>query len=47
MKSRLMHPGRLFVAALVVLVLAIPLARMHGPRPHGQDLRQALILRAG
>ncbi|MCJ8025429.1 hypothetical protein KYK30_09015 [Shinella yambaruensis] len=47
MRSRLLHPGTLFVTALVFLVLSIPLAQMQFPRPHGQDLRQALMLRAG
>ncbi|CAK7256905.1 MULTISPECIES: hypothetical protein [unclassified Shinella] len=47
MRSRLLHPGTLFVTALVFLVLSIPLAQMQLSRPHGQDLRQALMLRAG
>ncbi|WP_168168907.1 hypothetical protein [Shinella sp. HZN7] len=47
MKSGLLHPGMLFVTALVFLVLSIPLAQMQFSRPHGQDLRQALLLRPG
>ncbi|MCQ4630872.1 hypothetical protein [Shinella lacus] len=47
MKSRLLHPGMLFVTALVVLVLAIPVAQMQFSRPHGESLRQVLLLRAG
>jgi len=37
----------LFVTALVFMVLAIPLAQMQFSRPHGENLRQALALRAG
>jgi hypothetical protein len=46
-KSRLLHPGVLFVTALVFMVLAIPLAQMQFSKPHGQDVRQVLLLRAG
>ena len=47
MKSKLLHPGVLFVTALVVMVLAIPLAQFQFSRQHGENLRQALLLRAG
>ena len=47
MKSKLLHPGTLFVTALVFLVLTIPLAQMQFSRPHGESVRQALALRAG
>ncbi|HEV7250768.1 MAG TPA: hypothetical protein VGN93_27645 [Shinella sp.] len=47
MKSKLLHPGMLFVTALVFLVLAIPVAQMQFSRQHGESLRQALLLRAG
>ena len=45
MKSRLLYPGALFVTALVLLVLAIPLAQF--PRPHNEDLHRALTFRVG
>ncbi len=44
MKSRLLHPGALFVTALVLLVLAIPFAQS---RPHNEDLHRILSWRAG
>lgn len=47
MKSRLLHPGMLFVTALVALVFVIPLAQVLFARPHGEGLRQVLALRAG
>ena len=47
MKSRLLHPGMLFVTAFVALVFVIPLAQMLFSRPHGENLRQVLLLRAG
>lgn len=47
MKSRLLYPGALFVTALVLLVLAIPLAQSQFPRPHNEDLHRALAFRVG
>lgn len=47
MKSRLLHPGALFVTALVILVLAIPFAQVQIPKPRGEALRQAFAMRAG
>jgi hypothetical protein len=47
LKSRLLHPGALFVAVLIVMVLAIPFAQVQFSRPHANDVRQVLLLRAG
>ncbi|WLR91248.1 hypothetical protein [Shinella zoogloeoides] len=47
MKSRFFHPGTLFVAALVFLVLAIPLAQAQLSRQHNEGLHRAFLGRAG
>ena len=47
MKSRLFHPGTLFVTALVFMVLAIPLAQTQFSRQYNEDLHRAFLGRAG
>ena len=45
MRPSLLHPGALFVTALVLLVLAIPLASES--RPQNEALRRVLSLHTG
>jgi hypothetical protein len=47
LKTRLFHPGTLFVAALVFMVLAIPLARTQPSPQHNEDLHRAFQAKAG
>ena len=47
MKVRLFNPGALFVTALVLLVLAIPLAQNQFARAHNEDLQRAFMKRTG
>ncbi|MBO9628764.1 hypothetical protein [Shinella sp. WSJ-2] len=47
MKSKLLNPGTLFVTALIVMILAIPLAQVQLSRVRGDDVPQVLLWRAG
>ncbi|WP_337182523.1 hypothetical protein [Shinella sp.] len=47
MKPKLLHPGVLFVGALVFMVLALPLARPGLQRLHDEGLHQALLRAVG
>jgi len=42
-KPKLLHPGVLFVGALVFMVLAIPLARPRLAQLHDEGLHRALL----
>jgi len=46
-KVKLFNPGALFVTALVLLVLVIPLAQNQFAKAHNEDLQQAFMKRAG
>ena len=47
MKAKLLHPGMLFITALIVTVLAIPFAQMQFSRQRGDDVQRVLLWRAG
>ncbi len=46
MKVRHFNPGALFVTALVLLVLVIPLAQNRFSKAHNEDLQQAFMKRS-